>query len=230
MKYRFLLLDADGTLLDFKKAEACGLEATFLRHRLPFHKEILSDYSRINQACWEEFEQGKIDKTTLLSERFRRLFEKYGIEADIEEVRKTYQYELSLGSYLLDHAYEVCKELAASYQLYIVTNGVASTQYRRLKDCGLAQLVDGIFISEEIGFQKPQKEFFTSVFEKIDGFEPDKALMIGDSLSADMEGGIRAGIDTCWYHPGEKPDPLPLPVTYTISDIRKLKEILSETD
>lgn len=226
MKYQILLLDADGTLLDFQKAEARGLEAAFSHYHLPFDENMLADYSAINKKCWEEFEQGLLDKKSLLVERFRRLFEKKSIHADPNAVRVTYQYELSLGSYLIEHAYEVCEELSKTHDLYIVTNGVASTQHRRLRESGLDKLMKGIFISEEIGCQKPQKEFFHYAFRHIPGFRRESALMIGDSLSADIQGGINAGVDTCWYNPFSKENTGNRNITYEIRDIRELLTIV----
>lgn len=222
MHYQTLLLDVDGTLLDFKKAEACGIRETFRKHQLYFNDKVMADYSAVNKKCWEEFEQGLLDRETLLEERFRRLFHKYGIEADAAAIEKTYQYELGLGAYLIENAYETCEELSRKCDLYIVTNGVAVTQYRRIRDSGLGKLVKGMFISEEIGYQKPQTEFFDYVFGKIEGFDKRKALMVGDSLSADICGGINAGLDTCWYNPNGLPRPAAMEITYEIRDIREL--------
>lgn len=222
MRYQTLLLDADGTLLDFKKAEARGIRETFRQHQLYFDEKIMADYSAINKKCWEEFEQGLLDKETLLEERFRRLFHQYKIKADTAAIEKTYQYELGRGAYLIENAYEICEILSNKYDLYIVTNGVAVTQYQRIKDCGLDKLIKGMFISEEIGWKKPQIEFFHYVFEHIEGFDKSRALMIGDSLSADIQGGINAGLDTCWYNPNGLTRPANMEITYEIQDIREL--------
>lgn len=225
MRYRTLFLDADETLLDFKKAEAQGLECALRRHQLPFDEEILALYSGINKRCWEEFEQGKFDKETLLVERFRRLFAALAVTADPDTVRRTYHEELGKGGFLIEHAYEVCEELGKTHDLYIVTNGVASTQYSRFARSGLDRLVKGIFVSEEVGVPKPQKEYFDYVFAQIPGFQREGALMVGDSLTADIQGGINAGLDTCWYNPGRKPVPAGLKITYEIHDIRELPDV-----
>lgn len=218
-------MDADETLLDFKKAEAQGLEHALRRHQLPFDEEILALYSGINKRCWEEFEQGMFDKNTLLVERFRRLFAALAITADPDAVRRTYHEELGKGGFLIEHAYEVCEELQKTHDLYIVTNGVAATQYSRFARSGLDRLVKGIFVSEEVGVPKPQKEYFDYVFAQIPGFQKKSALMVGDSLTADIRGGINAGLDTCWYNPGKKPVPADLKITYEIHDIRELLDI-----
>lgn len=140
-------------------------------------------------------------------------------------VRRTYHEELGKGGFLIPHAYEVCEALGKTHDLYIVTNGVAATQYSRFARSGLDKLVKGIFVSEEVGVPKPQKEYFDYVFAQIPGFKKEQALMVGDSLTADIQGGIHAGLDTCWYNPGRNQAPAGLNITYEIHDIRELTEI-----
>lgn len=226
MAYETLLLDADGTLLDFEKAEARGIEQTMKRHGLPFDKDILALYSRINKKCWEEFEQGLLTKEALLLARFYRLFDTLGIDADAETVRRTYQSELGKGAYLLDGAYEICERLAQTHDLYILTNGVSAIQYSRFSLSGLDRIVKDIFVSEEIGCQKPQTEYFERVFARIPGFCRSKALMVGDSLTADIQGGINAGVDVCWVNAKGLSAPEGMQITYEIRDIRDLMQIV----
>lgn len=228
MKYRILLLDADETLLDFHKAEAQGFQSALTIHNLPYSEEILALYSSINKKCWEEFERGLLTKPQLLAERFRRLFAAMQIDADAETVRKTYQEELGKGAFLIEGADEVCRELSKVCDLYIVTNGVSATQYSRFSRSGLDAFVKDIFVSEEIGFQKPQKAYFAEVFRRIGNPSKSGILLVGDSLSADIRGGIDAGIDTCWYNPRGLDVPEDMSITYVIDDIRKLPEIVKE--
>ncbi len=222
MNYNILLLDADETLLDFHRAEAQALESAFFIHRLPYHKDILKLYSSVNKKCWEEFEQGFLTKPQLLIERFRRLFALLPIKADAEKVRQTYQKELGKGAFLINGAYDVCRELSLHCSLYIVTNGVSEIQYSRLSKSGLDKFVKDIFVSEEIGFQKPQRAYFDEVFRRLGNPSKDGILLVGDSLSADIRGGIDAGIDTCWYNPYGKEKPADMDITYIIDDIKKL--------
>ncbi|MDO4522858.1 MAG: YjjG family noncanonical pyrimidine nucleotidase [Eubacteriales bacterium] len=226
MKYEILLLDADETLLDFKKAEEQAIRATFAQHGLEMNDDVLAMYSSINQQCWKEFEQGIIDKPTLLAERFRRLFVHLGLDADPNTVRVTYQDQLGLAAFWIDGARELCEELSMSHKIYIVTNGVSATQHSRFAICGLDQLADGVFVSEDVGYQKPRREYFAYVFAQIGEFDPEKVLLVGDSLSADIAGGIKAGMDTCWYNPHHHALPKELNPTYVIDDIRKLREIV----
>lgn len=226
MSYKILLLDADNTLLDFNKAEANALEQTFITYNFDFDGEILRSYSAINQKCWEEFEQGLITKKTLLSKRFQLLFDSLGLKADVESVRITYQEELSKGAFLLEGAYKLCRDLSVNHDLYIVTNGVASTQHRRIKDSGLDKLVKDIFVSEEVGFKKPERGYFDYVFSHIKEFDKSQALLVGDSLSADIVGGINAGLNTCWYNPLGKSAPKDMAITYTIQNLEELRKIV----
>lgn len=227
MKYQTLLLDADNTLLDFQKAEARGIEAAFQAHCLPFSPEILALYSEINRRCWEEYERGQLDRDRLLIERFCRLFRQIDVEADAGAVALSYRDELGKGAYLIEGAREVCEELGKTADLYIITNGVAATQYSRFAASGLDKLVKRSFISEEIGYQKPRREFFAYVFAAIPDFHKDRTLVVGDSLTADIQGGIQAGVDTCWYNPRHVPRPEAMQITYEIDDIRKLREIVA---
>lgn len=226
MKYRILLFDADGTLMDFQKAEAKGLEAALGMHHLPFNAEILALYSAINKGCWEEYEQGLLDRETLLVERFRRLFDRLGIDADAQAVRATYHEELGKGAYMTEGARDLCAQLGKTHDLYIVTNGVSATQRSRFARCGLDRLVKKVFISEDIGVPKPQKAYFERVFAEIPGFSREEALIIGDSLTADIRGGIDAGIATCWYNPGGLAAPEDLRIDYQIRALAELNAIL----
>ncbi len=226
MKYNILLLDADETLLDFHLAEEQGLRSAFSIHHLPYNEDILKLYSSVNKKCWEEFEQGLLTKPQLLIERFRRLFALLPIEADAEKVRRTYQEELGKGAFLIDGAKDVCRELSQYCKLYIVTNGVSSIQHSRLSKSGLDVLVNDIFVSEEIGFQKPQKAYFDEVFRRLGNPAREEILLVGDSLSADIRGGIDAGINTCWYNPHGKEKPTDMEITYIIDDIKKLPELV----
>lgn len=226
MRYTTLLLDADDTLLDFQKTEARALEETFFRYGLPFNEEIRTMYHTINHNLWEAFERGDISKQQILDRRFRNTFRQMGVKDELSGFEEEFQLALGRGGYLLPEAMEVCQELSQSCRLYIVTNGVAATQNSRLDSSGLRRYLSDVFISESTGYQKPQKEYFDYVFARIPDFDPETALMIGDSLTSDMRGGENAGLDTCWYNPTGKPNYAGIRITYEIKELRELIPIV----
>lgn len=221
--YDTLLLDADDTLLDFRKTEKAALENTFEEYGLKLTEEIRTIYSTINRELWSAFERGEITKETVTSTRFKRVFDTVGYHVDGRAFHLDYQRALGRGYYLVDGAKELCEKLAGQYRLYCVTNGVAATQYSRLSGSGLDHYFDSIFVSEEIGHQKPSRDYFSAVFNSIGRFEPARALIVGDSLTSDIQGGKNTGIDTCWYNPSGKTAEPALTADY---EIRHLDELL----
>ena len=225
-RYEVLLLDADGTLLDFDRAEAESFKAVLKKYGFPQTETLAEEYHKINKECWEAFEEGKIDRETVLTSRFERFFKGHGLTVDGREAENYYRSFLGRGFYLIDGALEICSYLKKRYALYIVTNGVADTQHIRLRESGLEPYFKDVFISEEAGSQKPKKEFFDYCFARIPGAEPEKMLLIGDSLTSDMRGGVNAGVDTCWYNPSRRKNDKGVCVTYEIQDLIQLEELL----
>lgn len=225
-KYQTLLFDVDNTLLDFGAAEDLALRLLFEGQDMPLTAEAEAHYKQINQGLWRAFEEGKIDRDEVLNTRFSVLFEAYGQEVDGTALDNKYRSYLEKGHQLIDGAFELITNLQHQYDLYIVTNGVSKTQYKRLRDSGLYPLFKGIFVSEDTGYQKPMKEYFDYVFARIPNFSVDQALIIGDSLSADIKGGQLAGIDTCWFNPNMKLNDTDLAPTYQIQQLDELYQIL----
>ncbi len=225
-KFQTLLFDADNTLFDFTAGERIALESAFLQHGYLLTEEIREVYERINVGLWKRYEQGLMDRKTVIYSRFGLLFKEIGIPDDGIRFEDVYQDLLGQQHIFIPHAKEVVEYLYSHYDLYIVTNGVTATQMRRLKDSGLDRYMKQIFVSEATGYQKPMKEYFDYCFCRIPDFEADKALIIGDSLSSDIKGGNNAGIKTCWYNPLMHKNESDIKVDYEIQSLTELYELL----
>nr|WP_263326844.1 YjjG family noncanonical pyrimidine nucleotidase [Neobacillus sp. Marseille-Q6967] len=225
-KYKTLLFDVDDTLLDFAAAEGSALRMLFEEQQLTLTTEIENNYKNINQGLWERFEEGEIDRDEVVNTRFSLLFKEYGKEVDGVLLEKNYRSYLEEGHELIEGALELIKKLRGQFDLYIVTNGVSKTQYKRLHNSGLHTLFKEIFVSEDTGYQKPMKEFFDYVFARIPTVSKEEMLIIGDSLSSDIKGGQWAGIDTCWFNPKMKPNNTSIVPTFQIQKLEELYKIL----
>lgn len=221
----FLFIDLDDTILDFHKAEAVALRKTLLEFGIDPTPETCSLYSNINRACWEALERGEMERSQIGVTRFTRLFSRLGVSADAARCNDDYWRQLSIGHYFLPGAEEALPVLAADYKLYIASNGSKSVQPSRLESAGIEKYFQAIFISEDIGADKPAKAFFDRCFARIPGFDPQKAMIVGDSLTSDIQGGINAGIKTCWVNPNHK-QPGDIKPDYEIETLSQLPELL----
>lgn len=224
--FRTILMDVDGTLFDFEASERNALSETFKKYGYVLTEEIRNIYERINKDLWKQFEQGKIDRNTVIYSRFGKLFKTIGIEDDGIAFEDDYQRILGMQHHLLEDALEVVQYLHAKYDLYIVTNGVTATQMQRLKDSTLDRYVKDIFVSEATGFQKPMKEYFDYCFARIRDIDKSRTMIIGDSLTSDIKGGNNAGITTCWYNPKGIKNDTDAVVDIEIRELRELYQIL----
>ena len=230
MKYTILLLDADDTLLDFQQTEEYALSYTFEKYGIPFTDDVRATYKTINHKLWAAFEAGEIHKSTILARRFRNTFAALGIQGEFAGFEEEYQLALGRGGFLIPEAMEVCQQLSQTCRLYILTNGVQATQESRMELSGLLPYIQDVFVSEATGYQKPQKEYFDSVFSRIPDFDPARALMVGDSLNSDMKGGKVAGVDVCWYNSGAKPNGVRVPLDYEIRNLKELCDIVKGSE
>lgn len=199
--YKFLFLDLDDTILDFRKAERIALEKTLRGFGIEPTEERCSLYSQINLAYWKRLERGEITRAQVLLGRFQSFFEQVGVCVDSRCAAQCYEENLSQGHYFLPGAYEAVVSLSARYQLYLASNGTARVQSGRIRSSGIAPFFKQIFVSEEIGANKPDVLYFSRCFQRISDFEPEKAMIVGDSLTSDIQGGKNAGISTCWVNP-----------------------------
>lgn len=223
--YQFLLFDLDGTLMDFKKGEACAIAESLRLHGIPCLEGTTALYSRINDSFWKRFERGEISKAQVLTGRFAELFRQLGQQQDPEIFEKTYQRLLGQQVFYMDGARELIRDLSSRYYLCLVTNGVSATQQSRLKRDHFGDWFQHVFVSEETGYQKPMKAYFDYCFRRIPGFDAEKALIIGDSLTSDIRGGNAAGIDTCWFNPEGKTAGPDVEITYEITELGQLRKI-----
>lgn len=226
--YKYLLWDIDGTVLNFLAAEAHAIRFLFKKYNLGVcDDEKLKLYSGINKKYWGMLERNELTKPEILIGRFREFFGIIGADTSIAESFNK-DYQVALGDYIefVDKAEEALLSQKGKCVLAAVTNGTKIAQEKKLRMSGLDQVFDAIFISENVGFEKPNKEFFDHVFTSLGVTDKSEVLIIGDSLTSDILGGVNAGIDTCWFNPMHKSKSLDIPVTYEIDDLCKLKDIV----
>ena len=229
MKYRYILLDADNTLFDF---DACEKNAFFLTMKELSglaNEEMYTRYSELNQACWNALEQGKLTQEELKVKRFEDLKKEFDISSPADEINKHYIENLSKQNILYPGAVEFVKKLSECFDLYIITNGLATVQEGRFRNNPLCPYLKNIFISEKIGASKPEKIFFDRVASQIDNFDPQYALVIGDSLTSDICGANNAGIDCIWFNPKNKPC-ADEKIDYEVSNYEQILDILKQGD
>lgn len=226
MKYKKLLLDVDGTLLDFDKSAEKALETLFGQRGYPYNETIFPLYEEINVGLWERYERGEIPRERVLVDRFTIMFERLGIPEKGDTFEEDFREQLERDPFWMDGAEDLLRYLQPKYELYIVTNGVARTQRARLSATGLYAYVKDIFISEMIGAQKPQKAYFDYCLAHIGPCKKEEILLVGDSLTADILGANLSGIPSCWFNPKGKTLSGEARPDFEIRKLEELKEIL----
>lgn len=225
-----VFFDLDDTLLDFARAEREALTRAFCRFAIDPAPEVLDRYHELNRQQWELLEEGKLTRPQVLLRRFDLLFAELGVDRSSRQVCDAYETFLAQGHWFIPGALELLKTLSPRYELYLASNGAAAVQRSRLESAGILPYFKGAFISEEVGFDKPSPAFFSACFAAIPGFSRETALMVGDSLTSDIRGGLNAGIRTCWFAPhGAAPRPDIVP-DYRITALEQLTELLAEID
>lgn len=200
----FLFLDLDDTILDFHTAERVAISKTIREFGVEPTEEILTLYHGINKWHWEQLELGNLTRAEVLVNRFGVLFGKLGMQVDAPQCAKTYEINLSQGHWFLPGAEEAVASLSKKYRLFLASNGTAVVQKGRMTSANLYRFFETVFVSQEIGHNKPSREYFDACFARIPGFDREKAMIVGDSLSSDIKGGINAGIKTVWVNPDHK--------------------------
>ena len=228
---RYLFLDLDNTILDFTKAEAIAIRKTMRQYGLEPTDELAARYSHINDLHWKALERGELTKPQVVTRRFAVFFGEQGIEVDAEAVAKTYETFLSQGHWFLPGAEETVKQkLFGKYRLFLASNGTPVVQQGRMTSAGLYPYFEQSFISEEIGWNKPAREYFEIAFSRIPGFNPAECIMVGDSLTGDIQGGKNAGLRTVWVNPNHKTAPDHLKPDYEIEFLADLPALLEELE
>ena len=227
MTYKFLLFDLDHTLLDFDAAEDVALTQLLKEEGVADIQSYKDYYVPMNKSLWKDLEEKKITKQELVNTRFSRLFAHFEIEKDGVYLAERYQFYLAQQGQVFYGAMELLDSLIdRGYELYAATNGITTIQTGRLAQSGLAPYFNQVFISEQLQTQKPDALFYKKIGQQIAGFSKEKTLMIGDSLTADIQGGNNAGIDTIWYNPHHLKNKSLAQPTYEIDSYQALLDCL----
>lgn len=221
-----LFIDLDDTILDFHQAEHVALQKTLESFGIEPTGEICQRYSQINRAHWEMLERKELTREEVLVGRFATLFRELGAEADAALCAARYGENLSQGHYFMPGAYEAIQKLFGKYRMYIASNGTKRVQEGRLKSAKIGHFFEDIFISQDLKANKPDKAFFDACFERIPDFCYAESMIVGDSLTSDILGGINAGITTCWVNPQHKPPENGIRPDYEIESLSQLPDLL----
>ena len=225
-KYTTVFWDLDQTLLDFDRSMEYALQAVFAQYGLKINEEMTARYSVINRSYWLRLESGELSKEQVTVGRFRTFFEELGItHVSPEELNVDYQRELGSVFFFMEGAKELVALLKErGYSQYVVTNGVNATQANKMRLSGLDRIMDGVFVSELMGYPKPRKEFFDGCFAALSDVDRNKCILVGDSLTSDMRGAENAGIASCWFNPEKQEKDVDVRTDY---EIRRLEELIS---
>ncbi|WP_026882461.1 YjjG family noncanonical pyrimidine nucleotidase [Clostridium akagii] len=227
MKYEIILFDADDTLFDFKKSERQAFKNTMLEFNIEYDENYhLNIYQTINTAIWKDFEEGHITQAKLKVERFRRLSDSLNVSFDENKFAKAYMNHLSNASFLFEDSLELIKSLHENYRLAIVSNGLKEVQNKRIRKSTISKYFEDIVVSDEVKVSKPDPKIFEYALNNIKHTDKSKVLIVGDSLTSDIQGGINFGIDTCWYNPKKMDNKIGIIPTYEISNLIELKHTL----
>lgn len=223
-----ILWDVDGTLLDFEAAQKAAVQSLFCEFGFGECPDaMVARYSQINQGYWERLERGELTKPQILVGRFRTFFGEVGIDPSLApEFNDRYQQRLGDTIVFMDDSYEIVKSLRGKVLQYVVSNGTVLAQTKKLRTSGLGSLMDGVFLSEQVGWEKPHARFFDAVMQSIQEKDKSRILIVGDSLTSDILGGTNAGIATCWYNPKCKSAKADVRIDYEIRDLHEIYGIL----
>lgn len=230
-KYYCILFDADNTLLDFDAAERKALAETLTEYGLEPSSETVQKYREINEGLWRQLEKGQIRRDKLVSERFTRFLKEIGAAGNGAEMNRFYLDKLASHPDLMPgNVLDVLRELAEVATLAIVTNGFDRVQGRRVKESGVAEWMEEVFVSERLESEKPNRKIFDAALRTLGVENREHVLVVGDSLTSDIQGGANAGLDTCWFNRDHQENPGLVSPTYEIDTLEQLYPIVMEED
>ena len=221
-----VLFDLDDTIFDFKLSESTALSKTLIELGVEPNDYIISQYSKYNISQWKRLELGEISRQEVKVNRYKLLFDELGIDVSPELATEIYEEKLATGHYFIDGAVEMIESIYNDYDLYLVSNGAKRVQDGRLASADISKYFKGIFISEVVGHEKPSIEFFNYCFDRIPDFNKDNTIIIGDSLSSDIKGGVNSGIKTIWFNPHYDKNESDIIPDYEIHGLCEIKELL----
>lgn len=225
--YKYLLFDADNTLFDFNRCEFEAFKLMITETPLQYSRELYEKYHLINDGLWKDLEKGLTTRDELKVFRYKRLLESQGIyDGDYVKMARTYENYLGKQCFEIDGAFELLEKLYGEYEIYVITNGITAIQNDRFSRSRLTKYIKKIYISEQMGVSKPSTAFFEKVLSDIGDCDKSKYLVIGDSLTSDIDGAIASGLDSCWFNlfGGESAGRMPV---YTINDLSEINLVLN---
>ena len=221
-----IFMDLDDTILDFHKAEAIAVAKAFRSVGVEPTEALITRYSQVNKLHWEMLERGELTREQVLVDRFAYLYRELGLNADARATMEAYEDFLCIGHYFLPGAQEALDYLSAKYTLYLASNGTAKVQDSRLASAKIGHYFKDLFISQRMGAEKPTKRFFDLAAARIKGYRPEGAIIIGDSLTSDIRGGLNAEIHTCWFNPKHLPPRPGIEPEFEIHSWEEIQNIL----
>ena len=224
---KFIFLDLDDTILDFHRSEAVALRKTLQSLNVNPTDEVIARYSAINLAHWKALERRELTRGDVLTGRFRQLFEELGMNVSPNVAQSLYEKNLSESHFFIDGAPRLLMTLSQKYPLYIASNGTTLVQTSRIASSGIGRYFKAVFLSEQLGADKPQIEFFERATGQIEGYNPSEAIILGDSITSDMQGGINAGMHTCWFNPHHR-DNHGITPEFEITDLAQFDSVLQK--
>ncbi|MGI5984643.1 MAG: noncanonical pyrimidine nucleotidase, YjjG family [Clostridiales bacterium] len=221
-----VLIDVDNTLLDFNECAKESMKKVFEDFELTYKEELFEVFKSINDDLWEQLEKGQITKEELRDTRWNLIFKQCGISEDGVRFEKKFEERLAESHQTIDGALELLQYLSSEYDVYIATNGFVNAQVNRISLAGMMPYIKRMFISEAIGYAKPSGEFFEYCLSEIGGIKKDEVIIIGDSLSADIIGGTKFGIRTCWFNRNGGKAPDGIRIDHVVRNLNEITDIL----